>query len=565
MTTVSTPTTPTPSDIAAAVVTKVTSQTMLDLIGIGRWDMNVFARDVMGVTPHSGQKALFELAIARTEDQSSPAYLTVCCSAGNRAGKTLGLAIIVAHQTLYKMGLPAPFVYDDSSLKAWNTAPYDWYHFGISQEVSELLHMELVRLLTGVHEAQKGGGCPLTDALGLDVAVWDRKERGEWAWFKWTDLLGGGEIHFRTTGERALSTLGRDMNGWSWDEPAFDPNLTFVFDEVLNLRRMSTGGQAFLIATATEGALAYEELWQRGDPLAPDRQPDYASLRISTRQNVGYGITESMFERMLRTIPPSLIPQNIDGYFIEARNAYFANDSVQRGFYHELQKEVPWQKGHIYVHGVDPAITYDSTWSIVLDITDPDRWVGVSAKRRSGRQTAESIVGLTTDVHHEYAQGGRCVTAIDATGFGGKVFSSLLTSARTPVTKVEFGGKSSVKQKLLANVRTALDTGRLMLPQSGEWLQLRRQLMGYKLMDKKLETDAVMALAVAVKMATRSLYGEGKPLPFDYFGPTSLPAPPPRGVSSDPEAPQRYVDDRTLRLGSLDTATVVPLKGLFRD
>jgi hypothetical protein len=556
-------TTPSTTSTEADVVAQVASLSIIEKLGASHWNLHGFAHDILGVDPHSGQDALFDLAIARTEDGASPAYLTICCSAGNRAGKTLGLAIIVAHSTLYKMGLPLPYADDDSTLRTWNTAPYDWYHFGISQEVAELLHLELVRLLTGVHEAQKGRGCPLTEALGLDVASWEAKERGEWRWFKWAEVFGGGEIHFRTTGEKALSTLGRDMNGWSWDEPAFDPNLTFVFDEVLNLRRMSTGGQAVLIATATEGSQAYEDLWSRGNPLAPDRQPDYASLRISTRQNVGFGISQTMFDRMLRTIPPSLVPQNIDGYFIEARDAYFAADSVGHAFYTDLHGETGHQTGHLYVHGVDPAITYDSTWSIVLDITDPDHWVGVSAKRKSGRQTAESIIALTSDVHHHYAREGRCLSGIDATGFGGKVFASLLQSAKTPVLKVEFGGKSSVKQKLLANVRTALDSGRLMLPQTGEWLTLRRQLLGYKLADRKLETDAVMALAIAVKMATRQLIGEGKSLPFDYFGGGNLPAPGAGGVPSLPEAPRRVVDDRALRLGSLATATVVPMRGMF--
>jgi len=535
---------------------------IIDLLHRGRWDMRLFSEKVLGIDAHSGQQGLFDLALSRLTDGYSPAYLTVACSAGNRAGKTLGLTIIVAHQTLYKMGMPAPEV-DDSSYKSWNSAPYDWYHFGITQEVTELLHLELRRILLGVHEAQKGRGCPLTEALGEDVAEWDKKERGEWAWFKWSDLLGGAEIHFRTTGERALSTLGRDMNGWSWDEPAFDPNLTFVFDEVLNLRRMSTGGQAFLIATATEGSLAYEELFLRGDATSPDRQQDYASLRMSTRQNVGYGISQTQFDRMLRTIPEALVPQNIDGYFIEARQSYFAKQSVSRAFNHALPPHVDYTPTHRYAHGVDPAISYDSTWSVVLDITDPEQWIGVSARRRSGRQTAESIIALTSDVHHEYAQGGQCATGIDATGFGGKVFRSLLQSARVPVTAVEFGGRASVKQKMLANLRTALDSGRLYLPQTGDWLLLRRQLLGYKLADRKLDTDAVMALMLAVKMAARSIYGDARSLPFDYFG-ENIPNRVPPPATGAPEAPRRYVDDRSIRLDTLDTATVVSLSGMLK-
>jgi hypothetical protein len=566
----STPTTSTPSDddglfsYVEDITNAIIELDIIDLLERARWDMDLFAKDVLGIDAHSGQQALFELCLARLTDGYSPAYLTVCCSAGNRAGKTLGLAIVVAHQTLYKMGMPPPVFDDDSSYKNWNLAPYDWYHFGISQEVTELLHLELRRILSGVHEAQKGRGCPLTEALGEDVAEWDRKERGEWAWFKWSELLGGAEIHFRTTGEKALSTLGRDMNGWSWDEPAFDPNLTFIFDEVLNLRRMSTGGQAILIATATEGSVAYEELWLRGDLLAPDRQADYASLRMSSRQNVGYGISKMHFDRMLKTIPESLVPQNIDGYFIEARQTYFAKQSVMKAFGWDLPPKTAPLSGHRYAHGVDPAISYDSTWSIVLDITDPEQWVGVNAARRSGRQTAESIVGITSDVYHEYAAVGTIASGIDATGFGGKVFRSLLQSARVPVAAIEFGGKASVKQKMLANLRVALDSGRLYLPQEGDWLLLRRQMLGYKLADRKLDTDAVMALMVAVRMATRALYGDAKALTFDYFGENIPSRGLPRGVSSVAEAPRRYVDDRSTRLDTLATATVVPMSSMFK-
>jgi len=547
--------------VANAVVETVAAQDILQRIAKGRWNIGYFASEVLGIDPHAGQEAMFDAAILRLSDGYTPAFLTQCVSAGNRAGKTLGLMVIVAHQTLYKMGLPPPIQGDDASAKVWSTAPYDWYHFGISQEVCELLHMELVRVLVGIHEAQKGRGCPLTEALGQDVAEWDKKERGEWAWFKWSHLLGGAEIHFRTTGEKALSTLGRDMNGWSWDEPAFDPNMRFIFDEVLNLRRMSTGGQAFLIATATEGSQEYEDLWQRGNELAPDREPDYISLRMSTRDNIGYGITQDRFDRMLRTIPPTLVPQNIDGYFIEARQTYFAKSSIEAAFTGDLPERVGWKPGRRYAMGLDPAITYDSTWSVVLDITDQGRWVGVSAQKRTGRQTAESIVGLAADQHHEYAQGGMCVSGVDATGFGGKVFKSLLQSAHVPMTPVEFGGRTAVKRRLLANTRTALDTGRLLLPRTGIWLQLRKQLLAYKLDDRRLDTDAVMALVIAVKMATRQMYGPTSALPFDYFTPppsTHLQPPPSEGVDSAPVPPP--VDDRVLRLGSLHTATVVRLR-----
>jgi hypothetical protein len=540
----------------------VTADPFLSLLSECRWDVPRFARDVLGVELHPGQVDMVDAAIARLPDGVSPAYLTICVSAGNRAGKTLGLAILVLHQTLYKMGLRPPYADDTSDLKRWSEAPYEHWHFGLQQDTSELLHMEMSRLLLGVHPAQKGRGCPLTTTLGMEVAEWDRKERGEWAWFRWAPVLGGGEVHFRTTGERALGTLGRDMNSWSWDEAAFDPNLLFVFDEVLNLRRMSTGGQAFLIGTATEGSHQYEDIWTRGDPSAPDRQPDYISLRMSTRSNIGYGITQAMFDRILATIPASLIPQNIDGYFIEARSQYFATEAVTRSFDASLPDRTPPAPGRRYAHGLDPALTFDSTWSVVLDITDPNRWVGVRASKRSGRQTAESIVALAANVQEEYGQWGALASGIDATGFGGKVFRSLLQSAHVNAYPVEFGGRASAKLRLLANLRSALESGRLVLPRTGLWLELRRQLLGYKLNDKKLQTDAVMALVVAVRMALRSSGQGGTTLRFDYFN-DPLPSRPPAAVDSPERQPRRYVDDRVLRLDSLTTASVARIGSPF--
>jgi hypothetical protein len=116
--------------------------------------------------------------------------------------------------------------------------------------------------------------------------------------------------------------------------------------------------------------------------------------------------------------------------------------------------------------------------------------------------------------------------------------------------------------RLLANLRSALESGRLVLPRTGLWLELRRQLLGYKLNDKKLQTDAVMALVVAVRMALRSSGQGGTTLRFDYFN-DPLPSRPPAAVDSPERQPRRYVDDRVLRLDSLTTASVARIGSPF--
>ena len=47
------------------------------------------------------------------------------------------------------------------------------------------------------------------------------------------------------------------------------------------------------------------------------------SLRMSTRENIGYGLDEVTFDRLIEDMPEYLIPQNIDGFAIEAKRAFF--------------------------------------------------------------------------------------------------------------------------------------------------------------------------------------------------------------------------------------------------
>lgn len=486
-----------------------------------RWDIPFFATRFLGVTPHPGQVRFWEAVLLRDMGGWQPRYLDITLSAGNRAGKTLAVSIGHFHSTFFKLGMKPPRVLNQRSLVQWSALPYEWYHFGIAQETSELAYIEIVRLLSGIHEAQRDG-CPLTNELGGPVAVWDKKYRGEYLWLRLHPVFGGGAIHYRTTGEKAIGSLGKDMNGISYDEGGFDPYFDFVVSEVLHNRRLSTGGQLWIVGTATEGLTAFADHWYKGDPEAPDRKPDSMSLRMSTRENVGYGIDRSMFDRLVSNMPADLVPQNIDGMFLEGRSSFFSQQAVDEMFDPELPEMQPAKKGHHYLQGADPAIRYDSTWSIVVDGTFVPA-VGVLASHQTGRTTTSVIAALVTNNHQAYSGDGyRCTTGVDTTGMGGAMFRDAL-----PITvrSVEFGGTRGRKLKLLSNLKTAIEQRKLRFPRSGPWLTLRRQLLGYRLSDKNLQTDAVMALAVLWDMVKTNPPGVSNAT-LDYFGAT------PKGVAS---------------------------------
>ena len=208
----------------------------------GRWDIDYFSEYFLGVVPHPGQTPVVEDRPAQNHiwlARGLPQPVHQCgqpCGQNPRSGHL--------HRTLHALQAryashPRPVV--ERSKYNWLKAPYDWWHFGLQGEVSELVHLELARLLSGTHPAQKGRGCRLVDLLGPSVAETQKKERGDYPWFSCTRRMGGGEIHFRSTSEKALGSLGKEMNGVSWDECAFSSDFDFVVDEVLNNRRLGTG------------------------------------------------------------------------------------------------------------------------------------------------------------------------------------------------------------------------------------------------------------------------------------------------------------------------------------
>lgn len=484
-----------------------------NLMLTSRWDVDFFCEYLLGFKPHPGQSRLFNVYIKRDTSRWMARYLTICAAAGNRAGKTLSLAVIIIHATLFKMGVKPPNPLDDRDVRRWATFAFEWYHFGVHGEVSELVFHEIVRLLSGTHEAQKAG-CPLADLLGPTIADWSRKYRGDYPMIVFHPDLGGGVIHFRTTGERAIGSLGKDMHGISFDEAAFEPHFDFVFNEVLHFRRLGTGGQMFLIGTMTEGLTDFSDKWEEGNPENPLKKTDTMSVRISTRENIGYGIDRSTFDRMIADYPPYLIPQNIDGHAIEGRETYFGSQTTDGAFKDFLPVTEPAKRGHRYAHGVDPAMTYDSTWGIVIDATTkPAR--GVHIDHLDGRQTSLSVTALATNQHNAYdTASSECATGVDATGLGGKMFRDQLPfNARM----VEFGGTRGTKLKMLAALKHALEKGELILPRHGLWLRLRKQMLAYKLDDRKIEQDAVMALVVAWYMTRYASGPTAQTVPFDYF------------------------------------------------
>jgi hypothetical protein len=486
----------------------------------GRWDVEYFALRFLGIHLHPGQVRMALAYLARNPTGWRAAYLDLCVSAGNRAGKTLALAVIIMHSCIYKMGSRPPEDSTDASLKRWQQSPYMWFHFAIAQEVADLAYIEIVNILKGVHVAQLEGRCPLSEEVP-NVAQYDKKYQGEYRWVVFNSLLGGAEVHFRTTGEKALGSLGRDMHGVSFDEAGIEPRLEWIIKNVLHLRRLGTGGQLWLISTPEAGITEFADRWFKGDPEQPDRSPRKFSMRMSSRENIGFGLDQDTFDDLVADMDEDHVLQNIDGYFIQGIASYFDHNSVDRAFLAEMPELQAARDGRSYVQGVDPAIKGDALWSLVFDATAPVA-LGVRAQRMSGMKTTDGIVELAESTHFAYEVNrstlkSHCSTAVDASAMGGIMFKEALDKGIPGgVRSIQFAGPGK-KRKLLGDLRVMLDKGLLKMPRSGLWLIVRRELLGYKLDDRKITQDAVMTLAVLVSEIRRTPGNGRTSVAFDAY------------------------------------------------
>lgn len=486
-----------------------------------------FARHTLGIEMHVGQLAFAGLVLERDERKlSSAKYLTLLLTSGNRAGKTSLLAVLIIYCCLDKTNKPKPAegVATEAEADRYLKSEYHWYHFGISQEVADLVYNDIVRLLSGTHDGQ-ANGLPLARTMPR-IADWVGKEYGDYRWIRFEAALGGAEVHFRTTGEKALGSLGKDMHGVSFDEAGIERNLPFLNKEVFQFRRLGTGGQLVLASTPSEALGSdFADMWEMGNPLSAKRLPSYASLRMSTRDNIGYGITQDMFDRLVADMDERTIRQNVEGEFLQTEGVYFNGENVEECFILNMPERSPAVKGGVYLQGLDPAKAADSAWSIVLKMVenadDPDKpfLVGVYAEQKRGQKSTPDLIALAYDAYVAYGgRGTQCYTALDATGFGGKMFREAIESTVPNLTNVEFGGTIQKKRMLLGDLRTLIDEGRLLLPDEGVWREVRKQLLRYKLEDRKLVQDAVMALVCAVYIARRTTLGSREAGKFNPYG-----------------------------------------------
>ena len=465
---------------------------------LGR-DLLYFAEHILGVRPNRAQR---RWAKYNTTPDGKWRTKGSAWVAANQVGKSLWVSVVVLWATIYKVGL------DHSDPQAWIDAPYNWFHVAPSQQQAYIPLRDIEALVRGSHPAQGD-----RNRLPAGLIRFEKLEQ----YYDGLSTPFGSTAQFRTTEEKAKALQGRRAHGISFDEAAFETHLKAVINETLLMRLISTGGPLHIVSTPN-GINDYFEVVQslrdEGTEVEPNvwTTPDGWMLLWSTvTDNAGFGLSQDEIDRMERDLDPATKEQQLRGAFLEPAEAFFTpTGAVLSAFRTDIPDFVPAEAGHQYVIFWDPSVASDPTACYVIDVTTKP-WRVVEEVWDRKPLGIVSLVDRIFGLHNRRASEGRhgfnrstAITGYDATSMGGAIIRQSLVGL-APQRPLNFGGQTKVKLDILTNLRALLIKGELLIPDA--MIGLKREILNYRLEDKKLQQDRVMALAGAAWIAAKGFSG----------------------------------------------------------
>jgi hypothetical protein len=465
-------------------------------------DFRVFAEEILGIRLNKAQLRLVPILEVDSALREW-AFKELVVVAANQIGKTLIQAAIMLWACTYKIGVPG------TDMTRWEREPYLWIHLGPVQQQAYHAHKDAKLLVKGEHPAQ-AGRMPAAIKKAFSGMIHQTKIENYYDGFS---FFNGAQIMFRTAEHKAEAVLGYRAAAISVDEAAFVDYLTEVKNTVLMMRLIASGGPILMFSTPNgmndffdqadsirnDGHEIADMVWQDGHR--------YLAWAVIT-DNLGYGIDQEEIDRMESNLNPTTKEQQLRGAFLEPAEAFFVPQKpILEAFVTSLPHESPPVPGHQYAIFYDPSVASDPTAAIVLDVTHMP-WEGVYFGHWEKPMEIQTLVGEMYRIHHQYhnhsdrnviSPPSRAVLGFDATSMGGAVMKQLLGPI-SPKRPVNMAGQPTKKVAALTNLRDRLTNGQIILPAS--WVRLRQELLNYRLKDKGIKQDAVMALMGADIVAT---------------------------------------------------------------
>jgi hypothetical protein len=472
----------------------------------GRNDVVLFAEELLGMKLHPGQKTFLREGKAKIN-------LLVPC---NRWGKTITIAVKQIHKNFYKIGLPT------GNAVAHARAEYRTANIAPQSAMTEPAFKAMKAILTSSFPIPQPDGS-LKNNECLIGWLYDADKTLNTPPYK-IQFTNNSYCEFRTLGaDKGDSLQGKPYGYISYDEGGRSDHLeSEIWDAVLP-RLFDWRGELDIVSTPafdSQSILYHYKLYQEGLNGVPGRYTQKGKLD----DNIFFS-EEQIQEQKDTYNGHELYEQVINGEFVFAGGAYFPYKDILAAIDDSLTDGVAHEENHSYKLGTDTAMGQDEMVHMVVDDTrdaegkltpeNPMRLVRQVAFKGSSKSPQTQILDFC-DLFDSYNREGKARHMLETwNGESGRFYLDLprhiqrktrtygawLPPGHQKLLKDKDGrGTRDVKKaEILIALRKALASGTIKIPNDSKLVQ---QLSIYREDDNKLDNDRVIALALAVYLAT---------------------------------------------------------------
>jgi len=430
---------------------------------------------------------------------------------GNRWGKSAILAVKHIWQCMCKPNLDGKV----SSGKEWRKVEYQTLNFGPTYELGRGV-LQLARDIVQGNFLLKSG--KTNQSLLADWAI--EEDRSDAQVLPHIVFKTGARLLGRSYSEMGVAFKMKAIAYLTGDECADIAELWTFTNNTLLPRLVSLDGKIDFAGTPQPEGIDYIRMIEMAEE---DMQlPDY------TNTGLFYTQKGSMYENIFlpreaiaeieRISDPVMRRQIINGEFVETGEKYFGFERIQNAIDKNLKLQESGYPGRKYITAVDFA-GGESAWAdftviITLDYTEEPYKVVYFNRFKGGDMPIPVQYKMVEDVAMRF--GGKGCLIIDNTSLGGRNAMQFLSG----MMPISFEVLAKNKGEMLATFKITLDGGQskkyrrdrvrtddgLWVEQNKDWGLLRfpdipvliSELINYKLDDKKIRQDCVMALGMAV-------------------------------------------------------------------
>lgn len=467
----------------------------------------VFSEKLLGMPLHDGQRRYLRQA-AKNQYRI---YVLTCA---NRWGKSVLVSILQLWYLFNKFGV------DNSNPNVWERAEYRTANIAPHSALTEPVFKTIHAIMTSTFPIKKDGQLKTNDCI-IGWFYLPDKTLNTPPYKQFFD--NNSYIEHRSLGaDQGDSLQGKPYGITTYDEGGRSDHLYDEIEDAIKPRLFDWGGPLHILSTPSKNSkstLHFYKIYQNG--LAGINQT--LTQEGSLDENTFFTPEEIQAQKDMYADSP-LYKQVIEGKFLFGGGALFHYKDILDAQTSTLNDGVPRIDGHRYIIGTDTAIGKDEMVHYVLDVTDkPYQLVHCEASTGNSKSPQRQMNDFINLVTSYYKDGN--VRHILETWNGESVrfykdlppwiqsFTTCYGSWQPQsVIKLDYKTKTNPanakKSDILIALAKTLASGEVKIPEIDpnrtDRADLTTQLQMYEEDDNKLQTDRVMALALAVYQAAQA-------------------------------------------------------------